>query len=105
MKQIAIVTTAIELVTLFFRFVLGLESTKHTASTIGKLTFGIRIHHGYIGLLLLIISFFIRKSKFKVLADSHRYIRILGWSLFISDIIHHCILLVVTGSSDFDLVY
>ena len=100
MKKILFLTTIIEAVTLFFRFGLGLKSTESTASTIGKLTFGIRIHHGYIG-LLLIIATYIFKPKNKVT----EYLPIIGWSLFLSDIIHHLILYVVTGSADFDLVY
>jgi len=100
MKKILFLTTIIEAITLFFRFGLGLKSTESTASTIGKLTFGIRIHHGYIGLLLLIATFtFKLKNKFK------DQLPIIGWALFLSDAVHHLILYVVTGSADFDLVY
>src|SRR5258708_2352507 len=43
----------IEGFTVVLRFGLHLESTRDTASTIGTMTFGLRIHHGYIGLFLL----------------------------------------------------
>lgn len=100
MKKILFLTIIIEAVTLFFRFELGLKLTESTASTIGKLTFGIRIHHGYIG-IPLIISKFIFKPKNKFTEQ----LPIIGWALFLSDAIHHLILYVVTGSADFDLVY
>jgi hypothetical protein len=101
-KATLVLTLIIEAITLFFRFGLGLESTRDTASTVGRLTFGIRIHHGYIGLALLIATFFFSRLK------KHRYvscIQVAGASLLLSDIIHHIILFLVTGSSDFDLVY
>ncbi|MDN5277978.1 MAG: hypothetical protein PWR01_1943 [Clostridiales bacterium] len=94
-------TLMIEAVTLLFRFGFGLKSTQHTASTVGRLTFGIRIHHGYIGLLMLIILVIprLRKSSLEPL------ITVIGTSLFVSDIIHHTILYYVTGSADLDLIY
>ncbi|MEW6711619.1 MAG: hypothetical protein AB1403_17485 [Candidatus Riflebacteria bacterium] len=96
-----VLTVAIEAITLFFRFGLGLESTKHTASTVGQFTGGIRIHHGYIGILLLLLLALptLRKSKFC------NIFLVIGASLAISDIIHHSILYLVTGSADLDLVY
>lgn len=95
-------TFIIELTTMFFRFGLGLQSTVHTASTIGKLTFGIRIHHGYLGLLMLLAFLF--SSRIKRLRYSGLWL-IIGLSLLISDAIHHSLLYLLTGSSDFDLVY
>jgi hypothetical protein len=100
-KKILILTAIIEAITLLFRFGFKLESTKHTASTIGKLTMGIRIHHGYIGILILLINAAIN-SQNKSLAS---LAKIIGFSLALSDIIHHIILYLVTGSADFDLVY
>lgn len=49
------VAAIFELITILFRFGLGIQSTRDTAF-IGALTFGIRIHHGYIGLLLMLIA-------------------------------------------------
>jgi len=101
-RAIFMLTTIIESVTLFFRFGLGLKSTEHTASTVGQLTMGIRIHHGYVGLFILIMLFLIPVSR------QHRYGNIAyvtGMSLFVSDILHHSLLYLVTGSADLDLVY
>jgi hypothetical protein len=96
-----VLTLVMEMITLFFRFGLGLQSTLHTASTIGRLTFGIRIHHGYIGVLLLCINAVpaFSKNRFSAL------VTIIGASLFLSDVIHHSLLYLVTGSADLDLVY
>jgi hypothetical protein len=55
-----VATVAIESVTLLFRFGLGLQSTVHTASTVGRLTMGIRFHHGYAGIILLLLLYFTR---------------------------------------------
>lgn len=96
-----LLTFAIEAITLFFRFGLGLESTRHTASTVGKLTMGIRFHHGYAGIFLLILLLFARFRKHRA-AD---VIFVVGMSLFVSDIIHHTLLYLITGSADLDLVY
>jgi hypothetical protein len=100
-KAIFFLTLVIEAITLLFRFGLGLESTKHTASTVGRLTFGIRIHHGYIGLLLLLIQLLPQLKNHW----SRNIISVTGASLFISDIIHHLILYLLTGSADLDIFY
>ena len=101
LKLTLILTTIIETITLFFRFGLKLQSTRDTATTVGKLTFGIRIHHGYIGILLAVICSlpFLKKHPLR------KVLLVIGFSLFFSDVIHHSILYFVTGSSDFDLVY
>ena len=43
---------AMEAVTVFTRFALGLQTTRDTAY-IGTYSWGVRIHHGYLGVLLL----------------------------------------------------
>ena len=100
-RATTLLTIAIETVTLFFRFGLGLKSTEHTASTVGRLTMGIRFHHGYAGLILLTLLCF-RRFKQSRSADA---MFVVGMSLFISDVIHHSLLYLLTGSADFDLVY
>lgn len=95
-------TLAIELICIVLRFGFGAESTAATASTIGVLTFGIRIHHGYVGALLIPLGL-----AWKIRRQS------IGWSLFVigialvfSDLIHHFLVLwPITGSPHFDLVY
>lgn len=85
-------TLFLEAITLFFRFGLHLQSTRDTAK-LGTYTFGIRIHHGYLGVPLIFAK--------------RRYwcIRI-GWALICSDLIHHFLVLwPTTGSPQFDLIY
>ncbi len=96
-----LLTLAIEAVTLFLRFGLGLKSTEHTASTIGQVTRGIRLHHGYAGLVLLPLLL-LPKFKEQRSADA---IFVVGMSLLVSDFIHHTLLYFVTSSPEFDLVY
>ena len=91
----------IELFTCFVRFGLGLQSTRDT-SWIAGLTFGYRIHHGYIGVAILVaaIAFFRRSSRY-------RYgMLILGFGLIFSDLFHHfAVLWPLTGSPQFDFRY
>lgn len=95
-------TVLIELICVVLRFGWGLESTHDTASTIGVLTFGIRIHHGYCGLVLLLIAWG-TWTRYPRLA---RWGVILGMALFLSDMVHHFLVLwPITGSPHFDLVY
>ncbi|MAX24573.1 MAG: hypothetical protein CMJ19_08715 [Phycisphaeraceae bacterium] len=94
-------TVLLELLTVMLRFGFSLESSRHTASTVGILTMGLRIHHGYIGFVMLIAAWFF-KSKPIVFA----WILILGIALFASDMIHHFLVLwPITGSPQFHLVY
>jgi hypothetical protein len=96
---IATITLGIELLTCFLRFYAGLESTRDTYF-LSPLTFGLRIHHGYIGILLIIISLFIHNSIGKP------WIMRVGIALALSDIIHHFIVLkLITGNSHFDFFY
>ncbi|MFG0248827.1 MAG: hypothetical protein ACF8OB_08065 [Phycisphaeraceae bacterium JB051] len=104
-RQIAIYAIALtflfELLTVILRFGFALESSRHTASTVGVLTMGIRIHHGYIGFLMLIAAWFF-KSKPMLFT----WILITGIALFASDMIHHFLVLwPITGSPQFHLVY
>ncbi len=91
----------VEIPTALARFGLGLESTRDTAGTVGKLTLGLRIHHGYVGILLLLAGWW--------LSSSSRYregLLILGGALTLSDAFHHFVLLwLVTGSPQFDFFY
>ncbi len=97
-----LLTVLIEIICLVLRYGFGLESTKDTASTIGMITFGIRVHHGYIGLILLVLALIYRKNR-TVLFD---LILICGLGLFLSDIIHHFFVLwPIEGSPHFDLFY
>jgi hypothetical protein len=90
---------AMEAVTLLFRFGLSLESSEETA-LIGQLTGGVRIHHGYVGLVMLLVGL-PRKSRAWRAA-----LIIVGGGLLFSDLVHHFgVLWPITGSPEFDLVY
>lgn len=95
-------TLAFEVITCVMRFGLRLESTKDTASTIGAFTCGIRIHHSYIGGLMILVSCWLwnrfPKASWWILA--------VGLGLFFSDMIHHFLVLwPIVGSPQFDLTY
>jgi hypothetical protein len=99
-KSIVGLTLIIELITIFLRFGLNMKTSNTTALIVGKFTFGIRIHHGYIGILLIIMAVF-----FPTALVSNRLL-ITGMSLFLSDVIHHFLVLwPITGSPEFDLLY
>jgi hypothetical protein len=100
-----LIAITIELLTIYFRFGLDLQSSRDTAFIAG-FTGGIRIHHGYIGMLLLLISFSsLAQAKF------YRYsikscLYAFGIGLILSDLCHHFVVLwIATGSPQFDLVY
>lgn len=91
-----------EVLTCVFRFGFALESTRDTASSIGRLTIGMRIHHSYIGIACVGLAFWLEqrfpRSSFHLLA--------IGIGLFVSDMIHHFVVLwIVTGNPQFDLLY
>ncbi|MCK5684173.1 hypothetical protein KAJ27_08625 [bacterium] len=98
---IFLLTFLIEAVTVLFRYGFKMESTRDTKNWIAPLTFGIRIHHGYIGLLLVILSMLcFRRWK------HHGWVEIIGYSMLYSDLIHHFLVLwPIEGSPQFDLVY
>lgn len=78
-----------------------MESTRDT-EFLSQLTFGLRIHHGYIGVLILFVLLF-KKNLF---GKYTKFIIALSIALIASDLIHHFLVLwPVTGSPDFDLVY
>ena len=98
----AFLTVLFEGITAFCRFGLDLESTRDTASTIGVITLGLRIHHGYLGLLLVAIAFWGLKTR----PDIAKWVLAIGVALVCSDLIHHFVILwLITGSPQCDLFY
>ena len=92
----------LEVLTCVSRFGLGLQSTRDTASTIGVLTFGIRIHHGYVGLVMVVIAVRLWHRS----PSRARYILLIAIALIASDLIHHFLVLwPITGSPHFHFVY
>ena len=90
---------AIEAAAVFFRFALRMESTRDTRF-LAPFTGGVRIHHGYFGVLMLLAAPLIQ----------HRGVRnlviIAGVGLVLSDLLHHFLVLwPLTGSPQFDLFY
>ncbi len=100
-RPVIIFTILFEIVTIFFRFGLKLESTRDTASTIGVLSRGIRVHHGYTGLVIILLAMLVFKNGRK-----HRWLMIYGASLVLSDLVHHFLVLwPLVGSPEFDFTY
>ena len=98
----AVLTVLIEAVTVLFRFGLHLESTRDTASTIGRLTGGIRIHHGYFGLLAVVIAAALLHRR-PLLG---RWLLVIGIALVASDLVHHFLVLwPIVGEPEFHLFY
>jgi hypothetical protein len=94
-----LLAAAIEVVTCLLRFGLHLEAARDT-SALGGLTFGLRIHHGYVGLALMILGLVLARGILL------RWILIAGGALVVSDLVHHFLVLwPVTGSPQFDLFY
>jgi len=95
-------TVLCEAITCVMRFGLRLESTRDTASTVGRLTGGLRIHHSYLGLVMILISSWVWERY----PRAAFWLLTLGSGLLFSDLIHHFLVLwPVTGSPQFDLVY
>jgi hypothetical protein len=99
--KIIITTLIIEMLTLFGRFGLGLQATRDT-TILAKFTFGFRIHHGYIGLLLLVIVYCL-SLKTPLKHDTALYV--VGASLLLSDILHHLLLWLITGDPELHIKY
>jgi hypothetical protein len=94
-----LLTVAFELLACLFHFGLGMRSTRDTR-WLRTLTFGLRIHHGYLGLLLVVLAFIWRSRSWR------RWFLIVGTALVLSDLAHHFLVLwPITGQSDFDLFY
>ena len=99
-KWILGLTILMESITCLFRFGFGLESTRDTAF-IGQLTYGWRIHHGYVGLVVAILACLWPEGH----GLRHWCLRI-GWSLVASDLIHHFLVLwPITGDPQFHIRY
>jgi hypothetical protein len=95
-------TLAIEAFTVVTRYGFGLQSTRDTESTIGVITFGLRIHHGYIGLAMLLVAWIADTRRVRL----RRHLIVWGAALVCSDLIHHFLVLwPIEGSPEFHFVY
>jgi hypothetical protein len=87
-----------EAITLGFRFGFNLQSTRDTAA-IGGWTFGLRVHHGYIGLFLLPLGWCFPLGL-------RHALWMIGIGLIVSDLAHHFLVLwPFFGDPQFDLYY
>lgn len=98
-----VATIVIELVTIFFRFVLDLQASRDTLKTVGRVTRGIRVHHCYWGAAVVIAAAAGLVAQVSVLGQ---WMLVLGVGLVLSDLIHHFLVLQWTvGHHEFHLVY
>ena len=98
-------TIAFEAVTILFRFGFKVQATRDTGKYVSRWTRGLRIHHGYWGVPLLLLGIIgLGLSVGPGLAAA--WLTIIGLALIKSDLMHHFLVLwPITGSHDFDLVY
>ena len=93
-------TGALEGLNCVVRFGIGLESARDTAF-LAPLTHGIRIHHGYVGAVVLLAGILSRLPR-----RWRQVVIVCGAALLLSDLAHHFLVLwAVTGSPAFDLTY
>ena len=89
----------IELITAVFRFGLGLESNQDTRF-LAQWTFGWRIHHGYFGLIGLLLCGLVPAGRRRTV------LLIISIGLVVSDFMHHFLVLwLLTGSPELHLRY
>ncbi|MCE9584193.1 MAG: hypothetical protein K8T20_17040 [Planctomycetes bacterium] len=87
-----------ESVTCAFRWGFDLQSTRDTAF-IAPLTFGVRVHHGYVGALCSL-------GSVPVHGPLAAWALRIGLALLVSDVVHHFVVLRwTTGDPQFDLTY
>ncbi len=96
-----LLTIVFELITVWFRFGRGLSASRTTAS-VGRITRGVRIHHGYVGVVIAggagAASVFAPPFAEPLLS--------LAIGLILSDLVHHFLVLwPITGSHEFHLRY
>ena len=97
-----ILTVVFELLTCFLRFACRLESTRDTASTVGRLTCGLRVHHSYLGAAAILVACWGWERWPRAAA----WLLVVGLGLFFSDLLHHfAVLWYFVGDPQFDLFY
>ena len=88
----------IEAFTCVLRFGLGLQSAQD-APWVAYITFGYRVHHGFVGVALIAVAPMWPRPAFRNVLIA------VGVGLALSDLMHHTLLWLLTGSAGFDLVY
>lgn len=94
-------TLAFEAVTVALRLGMGMESHLTTAG-LSAVTLGLRLHHGYLGLLALAVAPWVRRRH----PEHAERLTAVGVGLALSDALHHVVVLwALTGAPSFDLFY
>jgi hypothetical protein len=89
----------IEAATCLLRFSLQWEATRDTGF-LGGWTFGLRIHHCYLGMVLVIVGAVFARGL------ALNWTLVFGTAVVLSDLVHHfAILWPLTGEPQFDLFY
>src|SRR4051794_27372478 len=93
-------TLAFEALTLLFDF--ALCSDNSPTAHLDWLTYGVRIHHGFLGLLLLLLALLLRSRR----AVGVPWLIVIGFGLVFSDLLHHFLVLwPITGDPQLTLFY
>mgnify|MGYP000605791933 CR=1 FL=1 len=95
-----LLTLLIEALTIAGRFGLGLQAA-NPHFVVKACTFGLRVHHSYLGVICLLAAICLRKKlALRDLALA------LGGALLVSDLAHHFLVLwPITGHHEFYFVY
>ncbi len=95
-----ILTVAIEAVSILLRFGFNLQAEEIT-SFVSYFTYGLRLHHGYFGAIILIVPYFLLKTTY-----IRNLLIIAGGALLLSDLVYHFLVVwPVTGSPEFYFIY
>ncbi len=98
-------TLVFEAITILFRFGFRVQATRDTARYVARWTRGLRIHHGYWGVPLLVLGGAALGTSIGP-AQAAAWMVIVGLALIKSDLMHHFLVLwPITGRHEFDLVY
>lgn len=92
-----LVGVLMEAFTCLLRFGLGLRTADYRDLLL-SLTLGVRVHHGYVGLVLLAAW-----APSRLVSGSTPWINLallMGLALFLSDAVHHAILKFHTGAAE-----
>ena len=93
-----ILAAVFEVLTMLSRFGFDLQATRDTR-ILADCTCGVRIHHGYVGLLLVPLAWCFPRGM-------RHALWIVAIGLICSDLAHHFLVLwPLTGSPQFDLIY
>jgi hypothetical protein len=91
-----------ELLTVVLRYGFDLDMTRDSAWLLSGVTCGLRLHHGYVGVVLL----FLASSLCHRGSQWFQVLLALGLALVISDLVHHfAVMWPLEGDPHFDLVY